>query len=66
MSNMSYVRFRNTLADLQDCYENIEDHPTTEYEERARAALVRLCKKIAEEWGDEFDKEDEDKVQAQA
>ena len=25
MSNMSYCRFQNTVQDLQDCYDNIDD-----------------------------------------
>lgn len=26
MSNMSYCRFQNTLGDLGDCYENMDDN----------------------------------------
>ena len=33
MGNMSYCRFANTLADLQDCYENIEDTDNLDPEE---------------------------------
>lgn len=55
MANMNYCRFRNTLADLHDCYENIGEQKLSAEEERARAALVGLCKQIAEEWADEFE-----------
>jgi hypothetical protein len=53
MANMSYCRFENTLADLEDCYHHIHAEVSAE-EERARAALIRLCTRIAEEHGDEI------------
>jgi len=53
MANMSYCRFENTLADLKDCYHHIHAEVSAE-EERARAALIRLCTRIAEEHGDEI------------
>lgn len=48
MSNMGYCRFRNTLTDLRDCYDNLGE---TESEEEADAEvmLIKLCKQIAEE-----------------
>ena len=51
MSNMSYCRFENTLADLRDCYEYWEDaeSPT---EKRAREQMVKLCKDILENCSD--------------
>ena len=49
--NMSYCRFINTLKDLQDCYEHIDDE-LQEDEQHARKALIELCKKIVYE-GDE-------------
>lgn len=45
MSNMSYCRFRNTLADLKDCLEHLEDTLTDE-ESDAREELVYVCKQI--------------------
>ena len=51
MSNMSYCRFRNTLEDLEDCYQNWE-HPEDENNEeelKARKRLLKLCEKIAED-----------------
>lgn len=48
MGNMSYVRFENTLRDLEDCYEHINDR-VSERERRERKRLVELCQVIAEE-----------------
>jgi len=59
MSNMAYVRFRNTLPDLQDCYETLRDgflRPDVEKspeELTAAKELVKLAQKIAEEFGDQ-------------
>lgn len=46
MSNMSYVRFQNTLIDLRDCAEHLADELSAE-EARARDRLVKLCREIA-------------------
>ena len=60
MSNMGYCRFRNTLKDLRDCYENMEGFDElSKEEELARERLIKLCKKIA----DEFEV-DEDRIKA--
>jgi len=54
MSNMSYCRFQNTLGDLQDCWdalqEAVEEGSTEKLsdEERiARDRMVELCADIA-------------------
>jgi hypothetical protein len=52
MANMSYCRFRNTLEDLRDCYDNIDDVESPE-EEKARQRLIELCKRIAAEFEEE-------------
>lgn len=49
MSNMSYCRFRNTLSDLQDCVDYIDDDLSPE-EARARECLVEVCAEIVENW----------------
>lgn len=50
MSNMSYCRFENTLADLRDCAENIHDVDDLSHDElRARKQLIALCRQIVEE-----------------
>lgn len=58
MPNMSYCRFANTLADLRDCANALHesrlggDELTSQGEHEARAELIALCAKIAEEWGE--------------
>ena len=49
MSNMSYCRFENTLADLNDCYNNV-DGTLSDSENRARDDLITLCRKLADIW----------------
>lgn len=52
MSNMSYCRFQNTLSDLRDCLEALEDvngqlHGIESRDERAAALeLVEVCRAI--------------------
>jgi len=48
MSNASYCRFRNTLEDLRDCYDNWEVH--NEEEKKAQKRLLELCHKIIEDY----------------
>jgi hypothetical protein len=57
MSNMSYCRFENTLGDLEDCFDHIQDDDLSSTEERCRKALIELCKEIAEQHGDMYDGE---------
>ena len=49
MGNMGYVRFENTMNDLMDCHEHIEDRDLSASEEDYRTCLIELCKTIAEE-----------------
>ena len=53
--NMSYCRFRNTLSDLQDCYNNLPNQDLSRDEARAFAELVLLAKEIAEQYEDTDD-----------
>lgn len=48
MGNMSYCRFRNTLEDFEDCLDNIAHPAENEADERARVAMVKRLKEIAE------------------
>ena len=48
MANMSYCRFHNTLVDLEDCYEHMDDD-LSEAEIRERERLIDLCRRIVEE-----------------
>ncbi len=55
MGNMSYCRFENTLNDLRDCEEalnNIYDEVTemSSYEKNAVVELIELCKTITDNW----------------
>jgi hypothetical protein len=49
MGNMSYCRFTNTLEDLRDCYDHMNDNDDdlSEDEKKARQRLIKLCKDIA-------------------
>ena len=49
MSNMSYCRFENTLPDLADCYEHM-DEDLEGREASARKHIIELCKRIADEY----------------
>jgi hypothetical protein len=49
MSNMAYVRFENTLSDLEDCFDHIQDDGLSETEDRCRKAMIELCKEIVEQ-----------------
>jgi hypothetical protein len=53
MANMAYCRFTNTLEDLRDCYEHMDDSDLSEYEIRAREQLIRLIEQIAADYGEE-------------
>jgi hypothetical protein len=52
MANMSYCRFQNTLGDLRDCYENMDDEDLSAEEKRAQEALIQMCTDIAADFGD--------------
>jgi hypothetical protein len=58
MANMSYCRFENTLSDLRDCQEALEDEGLTNEDDSrteamSRKELVALCREISREWGEE-------------
>jgi len=55
MPNMSYCRFQNTVNDLSDCYENIEDDDLSDDELRARIRLIKICIDIADDYRNEFE-----------
>lgn len=59
MANMSYCRFRNTVLDLDDCWNNMDSlEPDDNPEEfNARLRLIRLCCEIALNYCDEVDRE---------
>jgi hypothetical protein len=54
---MGYCRFRNTLADLRDCAENLDAgclddkvEPLDPEELRAARALLKLCARLASDF----------------
>ena len=58
MANMSYCRFENTLGDLRDCRENIDEPVFSREEAIARRQIVAIAHLIADEYEvDDFSKE---------
>ena len=51
MPNMSYCRFHNTLADIRECLEYMDDQ-LSEAEEKEKKRLIKICCQIAEDYGD--------------
>jgi hypothetical protein len=49
MANMGYCRFQNTLQDLRDCYQHMDDD-LSDAEKAARYRLLNLCNTIANEF----------------
>lgn len=53
MANMTYCRFRNTLNDLRDCSEALDEiggdlDELPEEERRAAKRLIELCLQVGE------------------
>jgi hypothetical protein len=64
MANMSYCRFHNTLSDLYDCQNALEDYIdndenviTSDDERHCAKRLIELCREIA----DHFEESDIDR-----
>lgn len=53
MGNMAYCRFSNTLQDLLDCNDHMEDGNLSDAENKARKQLIKLCSCIHSDYGDE-------------
>lgn len=62
MSNMSYCRFENTLPDLRDCLEAINNEDVlSEREAKFAKKMVQVCKDYIEAVNDlGINEEDED------
>ena len=61
MSNMSYCRFENTLADLRDCLDNLDQFDSGElskFEARSAHQLIKLAKQIADNYEDDDELEE--------
>lgn len=52
MGNMAYCRFENTLGDLRDCKESLDNQEEVSgYEKQARDQLIQVCIDIAVDSG---------------
>ncbi len=60
MGNMSYCRFQNTLSDLRDCYENMDNDSLSDDEKRARRSLIDLVCDFAIDYGNEINRDIEE------
>ena len=52
MANMSHCRFQNTLEDLRDCRDHMDDEELSEDERKARDKLIRMCADIGSDYAD--------------
>jgi hypothetical protein len=53
MANMSYMRFENTLSDLQDCENALSEkdfEELSESEQKHAKRLIELCREIADNY----------------
>lgn len=52
--NMSYCRFQNTVRDLRDCADHMDelDEDSHVWEISSRKELIKLCARIVEENAD--------------
>ncbi len=55
MPNMSYCRFQNTLTDLLDCQEALDDKDLSAEEATARERMLLLCEQITTDFADEIE-----------
>lgn len=61
MTNMSYCRFQNTIGDMQDCIDHLNDPVQddderhdwglSEEEDKARKKFIKLCEEVAKDYG---------------
>ena len=58
MSNMGYCRFHNTVQDLYNVQEHLQDTDLSESESDKRKELLNLCKQIVSEEYPELVKEE--------
>lgn len=55
MTYMHYCRFEEGYQDLCELYEALSEEVESESESAYRQKLIRLCVKIAHEYGDEIE-----------
>lgn len=52
MGNLPYCRFRNTLMDLRECYNSMQEEEELGVEEEAaKKEIIELCATIVERFG---------------
>ena len=54
MANMGYCRFENTVRDLEDCYNHMDDDNLSDTEKNKRAQMIDLCKNISNDYEHEM------------
>lgn len=55
MANMSYCRFNNTLSDLEDCREALENQNISSLTEKRKAKrLLKVCREIADNFDEDY------------
>lgn len=55
MANMSYCRFNNTLRDLEDCREALENQNISSLAEKRKAKrLLKVCREIADNFDEDY------------
>ena len=57
MSNMSYCMFQNTLSDLRQCAERLDEigdnfDELSKDEQRAAKRMISICRDIAEQYSE--------------
>ena len=64
MGNMGYCKFENTYNDLEECYEALSnggikdlEQDANQYEKPYIRKLINLCQDIADEFGEEAQKQ---------
>ena len=57
MANMSYCRFQNTLQDLKDCWDHVDDEDLSFDEMKAKNKLILVCSSIAHYFEEDEDDE---------
>jgi hypothetical protein len=51
MSNMGYCRFQNTVGDMEDCVDHLDDD-LSEDEQEARREFISICVRVASDYGE--------------
>ena len=55
MANMGYCRFENTVNDVEDCFEHMDDIDLSKAETANRCALIKWAQDIVDDYGHEIE-----------